>query len=293
MKSSQVRSNLFSCLSGRYALAKGDPSVESPLIVAIHGGSYTSEYFDIPGYSLFERASVLQMSVIGLDRPGYGMSIKLDDSKSDIQGQANYLRQALQQAWTTYGSGSCGMVIIGHSIGAAIALTLTADNETLPILGVAVSSVGLRVRQQYIDALNSLPRTSVVDMSVTLKDELMFGPSHSHGLDMPAASHRANTTVLREEFLDIVSGWPLRASSVLGKVQVPVHYRQASEDKLWIVNQQEVDNFSGALSTAPRVDAMVVPETGHCMEFHKIGASLHVQQLGFAMQCAAEVTRSY
>jgi pimeloyl-ACP methyl ester carboxylesterase len=261
------------------------------LVVAIHSGSYTSEYFDIPGYSLFERASAQGLSIIGVDRPGYGMSIKLDDSKSDIQGQANYLRQALAQAWSSYGAGSCGMVIIGHSTGAAIALTIAADNqqgEPLPLLGVAVSGIALRNPSKYVDAWGSLPGASVVEMSAELKDDVMFGPAHSYSPDMPAASHRANTTVLREELMDIVTGWPERATTVLGKIQVPVHYRQGAEDKLWIVDQTEVNKFSQALSRSPWVDAMLVPDAGHCMDFHRVGAALHLQQLGFALQCAAE-----
>ncbi|GAB3114635.1 alpha/beta hydrolase [Pseudomaricurvus hydrocarbonicus] len=260
----------------------------SPLIIAIHGGSFTSEYFDIPGYSLFERASALGISVLGIDRPGYGMSIKLDDSKSGIQGQANYLRLALEQAWITYGEGHQGIVLIGHSIGAAIALTIAADNTQLPLLGIAVSGVGLRTPKQYIDAWNNLPGTSVVEMSAALKDSVMFGPAESFTDDMPSASHRANTTALREELLDIVSGWPQRVEEILANIRIPVHYRQAANDRLWVVNQQQLDEFRAALIVAPRVDAMLIADTGHCMDFHRIGAALHIQQLGFALQCAVE-----
>ncbi|NIB43398.1 alpha/beta hydrolase [Pseudomaricurvus alkylphenolicus] len=286
MKSSQIKANLFSCLSGRWAVAQDHAIPGAPLIVAIHGGSYTSEYFDVRGYSLFDRASALGLPIIGPDRPGYGMSIKLEDARSDIQGQAAYLLKALEQAWQLYGNDCPGMVIIAHSIGAAIALTIAADNRTLPLLGVAVSGVGLRTPAHFVEAWENLPGTSVVEMSAELKDDVMFGPCGSFTSDMPMASHRADSTALRAELLDIVGGWSGRAREVLGKISVPVHYRQADADKLWIVDQNEVTQFAQALTSAPRVDAQLVDNTGHCMDFHRVGAALQVQQLGFALQCA-------
>ncbi len=60
-------------LSGRYRFpAAGALTKDYPLIVALHGGTYTSAYFDLPRFSLIDRAVVLGMPIIALDRPGYG-----------------------------------------------------------------------------------------------------------------------------------------------------------------------------------------------------------------------------
>ena len=48
------------------------PLPNAPLIVAIHGGTYTSAYFDVPGYSLLDRADASGVPIIAPDRPGYG-----------------------------------------------------------------------------------------------------------------------------------------------------------------------------------------------------------------------------
>jgi len=40
-----------------------------PLIVAIHGGTYNSGYFDVAGYSLIQRAAGLGIPILALDRP--------------------------------------------------------------------------------------------------------------------------------------------------------------------------------------------------------------------------------
>jgi pimeloyl-ACP methyl ester carboxylesterase len=121
-----------------------------------------------------------------------------------------------------------------------------------------------------------------------MKDEVMFGPAGSHDPGAPAASHAADAPALRAELVDIVSTWHHDVRDVLGRIRIPIHYRQAEIDKLWIVDEGEVDGFAAALTSAPRVDAAMMRGTGHCMDFHRVGAALQLQQLGFALQCAAE-----
>src|ERR1700690_2289096 len=53
-------------------LARPHAAKDVPLIIALPGGTYTSTYFDIPGYSLLDRAAALGIPIIALDRPGYG-----------------------------------------------------------------------------------------------------------------------------------------------------------------------------------------------------------------------------
>jgi len=90
------------------------------------------------------------------------------------------------------------------------------------------------------------------------------------------------------ELVDIVSTWHQIARDVLTKIEVPVHYRQAEIDRLWICGKGEVDAFAHALSNAARVDGAMMHGTGHCIDFHPIGRAFQLQQLAFALQCAAE-----
>ena len=135
---------------------------------------------------------------------------------------------------------------------------------------------------------NALPDLPTVDMPRPVKDQLMFGPAGSFADAMPAASHPANAPVPKAELVDIVGGWQAAAADVCAKIRVPVHYRQAEQDNLWVVDQSEIDAFAARFTAAPRVDAAMVRNTGHCMDVHAIGAALHLQQLGFALQCAVE-----
>lgn len=289
---SAYTTHLFGGLSGRVRVASGKQLTDAPLLIAIHGGTYTSAYFDLPSYSLLARAAALGVPALALDRPGYGESPSLPLGHSSIQDQADALIAALEDAWRQYGATTRGIVLIGHSIGGAIATSIAARSKTLPLIGLAVSGVGLRVPPHFPDQWRALPEGPTVEFPVHLKDMVMFGPEGSFDDSMPAASHAADSLAPRQEIIDIVTTWPEVVRDVVRHVSIPVHYRQAEFDHLWIVDQTEVEQFGQAFTASPRVDAAMVRKTGHCMDFHRVGAALQAQQLGFALQCAVEVEKS-
>ena len=279
---------LFGEISGRQRTIQNAASTATPLVVAIHGGSYTSEYFDVQGHSLLDDAAANQIPIIAIDRPGYGSTPLLAADDQGIWGQAKYLTGALEEAWEKHGAGTRGIVLIGHSIGGAIAAVIASEPGKLPVLGLAVSGVGLHTPTGHGPMWNSLPQQPHADLPAEIKDNFMFGPEGSFDPDSRARSHQADAPAVRAELIDIVGSWNDRVQGVLGKIKVPVHYRQADGDNLWIVNEDEVQGFARALTNSPRVDASLMSGTGHCMDFHTVGRALHLQQLGFAVQCAAQ-----
>lgn len=257
-----------------------------PLVIAIHGGTYTSNYFDVADHSLLERAGRNGVPAIAIDRYGYEGTPFIADMS--ILGQAAALRKSLVTVWNEHRGDARGVVLIAHSIGAAIALGVASDPGELPLLGIAVSGIGVRTPDAHGEMWNALPDLPTVDMPGPVKDQLMFGRPGSFAETMPAASHVADAPVPKAELVDIVGGWQARAAQVCAGVRVPVHYRQAEHDQLWVVDEQEVAAFARRFTASPRVDAAMVRDTGHCMDFHTIGRALHLQQLGFALQCAVE-----
>ncbi len=280
-------SSLFAGLSGRQVPRLGKGSEPYPLVVALHGGTYSSRYFDVPGYSLLRRAAALGIPVLAPDRPGYGETPLLPGGT--LRDNADFLATAIGEGWRAHGAGAAGIVLVAHSIGAGIALMIAGRQLDWPLLGVAVSGVGLHTPDESRAAWAALPDTVHVDLPAPLKDELMFGPAGSYAADMPARSHLADAPVPRAEIVDIVQTWHDAAPDILAAIRVPVHYRQAEIDKLWIVNEAEVAGFARALAAAPHVDWAMQKGTGHCIDFHRDGAAFQVQQLGFALQCAAHV----
>ena len=181
-------------------------------------------------------------------------------------------------------------MLIGHSIGAAIAALIGGDPGDLPLIGLAISGVGLRTPPDHQHMWSALPDQPQVEMPDAVKDQVMFGAAGSFDADtMPRDSHLADALVPKTELIEIVSAWQDELISVLGRINIPVHYRQGQDDRLWIVDENEVAGFAEALSASPRVDAGMMRGVGHCIDFHHVAAAFHLQQLGFALQCAADL----
>lgn len=281
-----MSSQSFGRVSGRARLLASDATPGLPLVVAVHGGTYDSAYFDVPGFSLLDRAEANGIPIVAIDRPGYGTTPLLPRSETVLNGQAKFLAGALEDVWRLHGSDRAGIVVIAHSIGAAISAIMASEPVGFPLLGLAISGVGMRTPSEHRAMWESFPDLDHVDVPDPAKDQVMFGPDGSFDPEVPAMTHYTNRPTPKVELVDIVSTWQDRAPSVLSRITVPVHYRQGEEDRLWINGAAEVRSFERALSGSKRVDAAMEDGMGHCLDFHKVGASFQLEQLAFALRCA-------
>ena len=273
--------------SGRTNLTEGFERAEgAPLVIALHGGTYTSEYFDIPGHSLIDRATERGIPVIALDRPNYVDSSPLEEGESIILENAKVLGAAIGEIWEQYRGDAPGVVLIAHSIGGAVATAIAAEDHDWPLLGLATSGCLVRVPQESRGAWEALPPIPFIDLPVPMKDQVMFGPAGSYAEGMPAASHPSNTLVPRAELLDITGGWIERRAEVTGRVAVPVFHRQAEFDNLWVTSQDEVDQYRAGFTSAPSVDIELQPGAGHCIDFHNASEEFQQAELDFAVAVA-------
>ena len=263
----------------------GSPGNTRPLIVALHGGTYTSGYFDVPGYSLLNLAAAVGAPVIALDRPGYEGTTAFAPADATIANNAERLEHLIGELWRRDGADCPGIVLIGHSIGGAIATTIAAAGPSWPMLGLAISGVGLETARESGPAWAALPALPTIQLPGPVKDMLMFGPEWTFAADMPELGHTADAPVPRAELIDIVTTWPTNARQIIAKVKVPVHSRQGEFDRLWIVDDRQVADFGAGFVASSDVDAAIFANAGHCIDFHKLGPAFQLEQLGFALRC--------
>jgi pimeloyl-ACP methyl ester carboxylesterase len=274
-------------ITGRRRLADAGAADDAPLVIAIHGGTYTSIYFDVPGCSLIDRAAALGIPVLALDRPGYAGSTPLAPDDATITRNAERLDDAIGQIWKAAGGGR-GIFLIGHSIGGAITVEIASRRPAWPLLGIAVSGVGLQTPRESGSAWAALPKIPMIDLPSPMKDSVMFGPPWTVGSGMPERSHVADAPVPRAELIDITTTWAERVRELAAKVNVPVHYRQAEFDALWITGPEQIAGFGAAFSAAPLVDARTFDSAGHCIDFHRLGLAFQLEQLEFALRASVK-----
>jgi pimeloyl-ACP methyl ester carboxylesterase len=272
-------------ITGRRKLAGRDAAADTPLVIALPGGTYTSVYFDVPGYSLLDRAAALGISVLALDRPGYAGSTALPPAESTIERNAERLDEAIGKIWNDAGSSARGIFLIGHSIGGAITVEIASRRPAWPLLGIAVSGAGLATTAADGARYSGLPPIPMIELPPAIKDRMMFGPPWTFAADAPERSHVADAPVPRAELIDITHSWSERVRGLAAKVNVPVHYRQAQFDPLWTLGNDQIEGFAAAFSAAPFVDARSFDGAGHCIDFHRLGLAFQLEQLEFALRC--------
>jgi pimeloyl-ACP methyl ester carboxylesterase len=273
-------------VTGKHRPVQRPAAADIPLVIAVHGGTYTSDYFDVPGYSLLDRAAELGVPIMAVDRPGYRGSTPVGPADSTIMANAEVLGHAIGELWELFGAGTAGVFLIGHSIGGAVVTAVAAAGPSWPLLGIAVSGCLLDVPAANRAKFTALPDIPLIELPAALKDAVMFGPEWTYDQAvMPQASHPSGAPAPRGELVDINTTWTDAVNVVAAQVKVPVHSRQAAFDALWITDAGQVSAFAAAFTGAPFVDARLVPSAGHCIDFHRAGAGFQLSQLGFALEC--------
>jgi pimeloyl-ACP methyl ester carboxylesterase len=258
-----------------------------PLLVALHGGTYTSEYFGVaggPSGSFLDIAGRNGFAVLTVDRPGYGMSTLIPEEENTFARQAEILDGVIAAALELWPAP--GVVLVGHSIGGMVSLEIAARHPRWPLVAVTTSGNGARIPAGgAAEALGSLPLSGVVDLPVAERDAVMFGPAGSF---TEAARNAAHGSYAPTPFIELVRApvWAReRLGAVAPAVEVPVLTVLGAHDALWDSSAEARADYESRF-TAP-ASAPVLPGTGHSIDHHLTGAALDLMQLGFAQECMA------
>ncbi|KAL8789274.1 MAG: hypothetical protein Q9213_001197, partial [Squamulea squamosa] len=114
------------------------PPKDTPLIIALHGGSYSADYYNAtPTYSALPYSNFLRVPFIALNRPGYKDSTDLPDPVPDgstfLQEEGRYLHnEILPAVWKAYAGdyGVSSIVILAHSLSVPMTIVAAALNAT-------------------------------------------------------------------------------------------------------------------------------------------------------------------
>lgn len=276
------------------AATRRDPAVANgrPLIVTLHGGLYTSRYFDvpIPGGSFLDLASRLGYPTVSFDRPSYGDSAELPPDDNTFERQAELLGAAIREV-----SGGSAVVLVGHSIGGMIALTIAAMNDGPALLGVSATGMGAVIppggASEQLAAAAASSGQDVIALPPDACDPVMFGPPETFD---PAVLDPAHASYAPAPAVELIaaSRWAAEKLPRLApNVRVPVHNVLAEYDALWDTSPGSIEKFTALFSNAASIEASVMPAVGHSIDHHKAGHALHLRQLAFAHECALRSER--
>ncbi|KAL1851250.1 hypothetical protein Plec18167_007054 [Paecilomyces lecythidis] len=293
-------------LTGLQSITPGNPTPSSrtkTLLVAVHGGTYSSSYFAAhPIDSLFKVASSLSIPVISIDRPGYGGSTPLKDSNENdhssgntyIQRQGDYLaRIILPSLWDQFrdGIGFDHIVVYGHGIGALISLicaSIYSQLSTKPaysLIGLAVVGAGDISTQPPSANISDVPTGFPFDV----KDRLMF--NYSEQKLVPEAvlelTAQLDNPADPAEIYDCTSQWPKYWRGYTEKITIPVYYLLGAADSMWYFDQSFLKDLPGSFSRLKENVSFwseLVPNAPHCVDLSFAALSTNLRILGWAMK---------
>jgi pimeloyl-ACP methyl ester carboxylesterase len=270
-------------LSGRFLPAtNGDPRA---LIVALHGGTYTSKYFDTPSSALLEFCASSGYSILALDRPGYGTATSVPFDQLSFDGQVPILRQAFAEIWQRYGQQSAGMFLIGHSIGGMIALLLAAEKPHEHLLGVNMTGSGGLYNEQTKVAFASLVSDEpTVMMNIAIKLRAMYGPEWSYPAEQAQYDPQRDVPTAAIELAE-AQLWGARMPGVAAQVRVPVQFIVPEYDHIWRSDNEALSPVAAMFSAAPFVDVGVQRMAGHSVELHTLARAFYMKVLAFVEEC--------
>ena len=258
---------------------------DGPLVVALHGASYDARYFDVPGSSVHDRLGDDGFSVVAITRYGYPADARTAASQPDFAASAALLEQAIADAWGRWGAGRPGVVVLGHSVGAAIGVHLAASPTTWPLLGLAISGIGDRPTAGPAKMFGSLPRTVVVDLPFEQVRRAFYGPDHALDPDVLARASGLLVPFPSSDPVEVNTDWPNDLPRLAANVGVPVMYTLVEGDGLWQWGDERVHAFASLFTDAPSVSAQSWPGAGHNLEHHRNGVEFLAQVAEFARRC--------
>ena len=270
-------------LSGRFLpAANGHPRA---LLVALHGGTYTSKYFDTPSSSLLELCASLGYSILALDRPGYGTATSIPFDQLSFDGQVPILQQALKEIWDSYGQQSAGMFLIGHSIGGMISLLLATEKPHERLIGMNMTGSGALYNEQTKGAFASLVSDApTVMMDIAIKVRAMYGPAWSYPEEQAHYDPERDVPTAVIELAEAQT-WGARLPQVAAKVRVPVQFIVPEYDHIWRGEPEALSHVAEMFTSAPFVDVGIQRLTGHSAELHTLARAFYMKILSFIEEC--------
>lgn len=251
----------------------------TPLLVCIHGGGCNSGYFNLKGNSLVSAALERGMSVLLVDRPGYGKSSADATIEEPIAQGVAAVHSLILATQKQYFMADPRMIaMIGHSIGGAIALTFAADATILPLAALCVSGIGDRPTSEVLNFF--LHKSQIVEATLEPPSHWFFGPEGSYNWRGPAALRAAAEPWRSDEVREIIEIWPQRWPQIVSDITCPVHLRLAEHEHIWEASPKALRRIRSAF-TQTKVDTGILPDGGHLYELHLRGKELIKLQLDF------------
>ena len=271
-----------------------------PLVVGLHGGCYTSEYFDVtPEYSAKVHSDSLSVPFVAIDRPDYKGSTPVGpvpEGSSYPEEWGRRLHQFILPAlWKGYGlTNECTCIVLHcHSLGAAGAVVAAAMHGTesdpaYPLGGIVISGFGSLLKDSSAHVSQDPPPTHL-NIPVAVKDKTLLLPGTADE-SVYAQSERIDHAIPFEELAALRRTWLATWKQKWGaNITAPVMFALTDRDHYWDATDEHMKDFAEGLPKSKRVDLSILRGAPHNIELSYWGPGWYARCFGFAIECAVSL----
>ena len=266
-------------LSGTDSRPAGAPRAT---IVALHGGGYSAGYWDHPldpAASLLTLGPALGYRVVAIDRPGYGASHGLVGDSVRADRQTEIVLDLIDMLRADSDTGAA-VFLIGHSMGAVLALHMAASARTGAVAGLDISGLPFFFDETLADRRQLASLDFLPGNSREFRRALFYGPDGTFDTDMIAAEERLIRPIPAAEIIDAVE-CPVSTTVLAPKITVPVRITRAEFDGSSGGGREGLESCGALFTSAPRVELAWQRASGHNISLHHVARAYHLRALAF------------
>lgn len=285
-------------VSGLHCLPASESSNQTPtpLIVALHGGTYTSKYYDVDDrHTASIPSNALSVPFIAINRPGYDGSTafpSIPEGSSYAEESGFWLHlHVLPALWSKYGvPNDCSCIVLhAHSLGTfcgIFAVTLHTKDATkpYPLGGISMSGFGSQPTDSPVPPQDF--GTMPIVIPNEMKDKMMLQEGHADP-GIYKYTDALNHSMSVEEMASAGTFWFPTWRDLAASIVVPVMIGFAGHDLMWNGTKEHLLEFTSAFTASERVDGSVITGAPHNLEMSYWARGWYARCFGFALECAA------